>query len=75
MSPLAEFIRGLSTEQRIELASLANTTTNYLQQLAGDHKRPGPGMARRLAEGIKQIGGSIGLSDIRPDIWPSEEAA
>lgn len=51
MTPLSDFLRIASPEQRERCATLAGTSVGYLYQLAGCHRRnPSAVLALRIAE-------------------------
>lgn len=56
MTPLSDFLRIASPEQRERCATLAGTSVGYLYQLAGCHRRnPSVNLAVRLAEATETL--------------------
>jgi hypothetical protein len=48
------------------VAARAGTTYDYLIQLAGQHRKPSPDLARKL---VKASRGKLTLGELRPDLW------
>ncbi len=69
---LKDYFLSLETKERKEFVDRAETTVNYIPLLTGGHRQASPAMARRLSEASN---GVVSLSELRPDIWPSGEAA
>lgn len=65
---LAETDRAAATT----MATKAGTTYDYLIQLAGNHRKPSPDLARKLAKASR---GRLTLPELRPDLWGSEATA
>lgn len=56
MTPLSDFLRIASPEQRERCATLAGTSVGYLYQLAGCHRRnPSATLALRIAEATETL--------------------
>ena len=63
---LKQYLKTLTSDERATLASEAGTSVGYLDQLKGDHRKPGPALARRLVAASR---GELTLADVRPDLW------
>jgi len=57
MNPLLDWLRQATPAQRERAAALAGTSENYLYQLAAGRREPGVGLAVRLADAIREVGG------------------
>lgn len=64
------FAQGRS--RRRELAAALGMSPEYLWQLASNWKgrKASPDLARRIEDAT---GGQVTRSDLRPDIWPTED--
>lgn len=59
MNPLLDWLRQATPTQRLRVAALAGTSENYLYQLAAGRREPGVGLAVRLADAIREVGGPV----------------
>lgn len=64
MNPLLDWLREATPQQRQRVASLAGTSENYLYQLAAGRREPGVGLAVRLADAIREVGGAVSVRDL-----------
>lgn len=65
MNPLSDWLRQATPQQRQRAAALAGTSENYLYQLAAGRREPGVGLAVRLADAIREVGGpSVSVRDL-----------
>ena len=65
MNPLSDWLRQATPQQRQRAAALAGTSENYLYQLAAGRREPGDGLAVRLADAIREVGGtSVSVRDL-----------
>jgi DNA-binding transcriptional regulator YdaS (Cro superfamily) len=62
------FIRQATPEQREHLAKRVGSSVAYFYQIAGGHKKAGPKLCQKLVAAEPRLT----LSELRPDIWPSE---
>lgn len=53
---LLRWRKGATVAEWSELATLANTTTGYLDQLAYGNRRASPGKAKAIEDGTKNFG-------------------
>lgn len=63
---LADYLKTLTSDQRILVAKKAGTTREYLVQLAGGHRKASALLAKRLEDAT---GGKVAKSELRPDIF------
>ncbi|GAB3099812.1 hypothetical protein G8770_03670 [Aestuariicella hydrocarbonica] len=73
---LNSWMKEASPELRSKLAAEARTSVGYLWQLAGEHRKPGAVMARRLVDAsfVVTPDKPLRLEDLRPDIWDFKAA-
>lgn len=64
---LREWLAKTPTEERERVAKKANTTTAYLWQLSGGHRKVSNDLAARLQEASH---GEITIAGLRPDLIP-----
>jgi DNA-binding transcriptional regulator YdaS (Cro superfamily) len=69
---LKTYLYGLPPDERDDYAERAGTTVAYLIQLAGNHRKASPGLAKALAAAS---GNKVKLSALRPDIWSDRRAS
>jgi hypothetical protein len=69
---LKEFLDGLTPEELGQYAKECDTSTAYLMQLKGGHRRASTKLARMLV--IKSCG-RLRLQSVRPDIWGQDQVA
>jgi len=69
---LKTYYLGLPPTDRSAFADRAGTTMGYLSLVINGHRRASPELARKLYDAS---GKTVPLGAIRPDIWPTEEAA
>ena len=72
-----QWLNQASQDEREAVAVKAGTTVAYLWQLAGDHRKPSPLLARRLEEACEQItpGRVMSKRYTRPDVFGPSPAA
>lgn len=64
---LRDWLAKTPADRRDEIALKAGTTTGYLWQLAGGHRKATPEIAERLQEASD---GEITIAGLRPDLVP-----
>lgn len=64
-------LKDLSAKERKALAKAASTDHVYLYQCGTGTRKPSPALCKRLVE----VDARLSLSDLRPDIWGSNEGA
>lgn len=75
VSRFGDVFRSLGVDQKRHLAEQAETTPEYLEQLAGCHRKPSVEMSKALVSAAAKLGIELSLSDCRPDIWAKAKAA
>lgn len=75
VSSFGDVFRTLAVEQKRLLAELSETTPEYLEQLAGCHRKPSVDLSKALVSTAAKLGIELSLSDCRPDIWAKVKAA
>lgn len=65
---MKSYMQQSSREEREELAKNVGSTVGYFYQIAGGHKRPGPGLCKALVTFEPRLT----LGELRPDIWTRE---
>lgn len=62
------YLKQATPEERQALASKVDSSVAYFYQIAGDHKKPGPQLCKRLVRAEP----SLTLAELRPEIWGVE---
>lgn len=72
-----EWLRNTSPAERVAVIRTVETTTEYLYQLAGEHRRPSPKLARALEAATRTHTPDhvMTAKALRPDIFGEEAAA
>ncbi|MDG9843783.1 MULTISPECIES: hypothetical protein [unclassified Stenotrophomonas] len=70
METLRTYLKTLSPLDQADFARRAGTTLGYLRKALSKGQRFGGALVRQLHV---QSGGRVGLTDLRPDIWPADE--
>lgn len=63
---MREFLQVTKAPEREALAQAANTSVGYFWLIAGGHRKPSPGLCRRLVDAEPRLT----LGGLRPDVWP-----
>jgi hypothetical protein len=73
---LGTWLAETSKEQREQLASICDTTVEYLYQLGGGHRMGSGVLIRRIADASAEItpGKVVSKHAMRPDIFAPENA-
>jgi DNA-binding transcriptional regulator YdaS (Cro superfamily) len=69
LSELKAFLDGLSPDELDRFAKRSGTTSAYLAQIKGGHRRASTRLAQRL---VSASTGRLRLHAVRPDVWPDE---
>lgn len=64
------YLRQASAEEREALAAKVESSVGYFYLIAGQHKKPGAKLCRKLVDAEPKLT----LSELRPDIWEPAEA-
>ena len=77
---IRSFAQKLEPKQRQKFVEIAGTNSAYLSQVSNGHRKAGTDLAKKMVDASKEIFPNqpefwLTLSGIRPDIWPSDEAA
>lgn len=59
------YLQQATPEQREALAVTVKSSVGYFYLIGGGHRRPSPGLSKRLVEAEPKLT----LSGLRPDIW------
>lgn len=70
METLRAYLRTLSPLEQADFARRSGTTIGYLRKALSTGQRFDGALARQLH---LQSSGAVGLTDLRPDIWPADE--
>lgn len=62
------YLKQATPEERQALASEVDSSVAYFYQIAGDHKKPGPKLCKKLVKAEPRLT----LAELRPEIWASE---
>lgn len=71
-----DWLRRASPEERVSVAEAADTTADYFKQIAGKHRKPSPGLAKRIVRASVEITPDriIDIGSLRPDLWGATAA-
>ena len=72
MDTLRAYLSTLSPAEQAAYAARAGTTIGYLRKALSVKPSLDGALVRRLDE---ESGGAVSRHDLRPDIWPADEAA
>lgn len=72
METLRSYLATLSVSDQASYAIRCGTTIGYLRKALSTNPRLDGALARRLDE---ESEGAVRRTDLRPDIWPAQEAA
>jgi len=72
MDTLRTYLSTLSPADQADFAKRAGTSIGYLRKALSVGQRFDGGLVRQLHV---HSGGAVSLTELRPDIWPAEDAA
>lgn len=72
MDTLRSYLSTLSPADQADYARLAGTSIGYLRKALSVGQRFDGALVRQLHI---QSGGEVSLTELRPDIWPADEAS
>jgi len=77
---IRSFTHELNPEQRAAFVEKSGTSTAYLSQLVGGHRKASANLARKMVAASRDLfpretSRWLTLHGIRPDIWTPDEAA